>query len=70
MVYILPIIIGAVLAWFILKDQRPKFLKKWLDSSSHSTSHVTRDASTDNSASDGWDVSSTPSGGKRKNKKR
>ena len=73
MVFILPIIIGAlVTAWFLFKDQQmPQFLKKWLDPtfSSHS-SQVNRDANLDNAGSDGFDVSSTPSGGKRKNKKR
>ena len=58
-----------MVAWFLLKDQRPQFLKKLLDPTSASSQN--RDViNSDNSGSDGWDVNSTPSGGKRKNKKR
>jgi len=67
MVFILPIIIGAVVAWFVLKDQRPQFLRKLLDGNA-SPSQISRDANSDNALEDDWAIVSTPSGGKRKNK--
>ena len=73
LVYLLPIVIGAVLS-YLLWDQMPQFVKNWVESASNS-GHSGRRGSDDskNSAhlgSDGWDTLATPSGTKRRNKKR
>ena len=70
LVYLLPIVIGAILAYG-LWDQMPQFVKNMAEFASN-TSQSSRRSSDD--ASNNFptiaDVSSTPSAGKRRNKKR
>jgi len=72
LVYLLPLIIGGVLI-FLLWDQRPQFIKSWMDPAIITSQAANRRASDDNSTgavNDGWEVSATPTGAKRRNKKR
>lgn len=75
LVYLLPFIVGGILS-YVLWEQRPQFVKNLLESSgagqASNPSHNSRRASDDQATlNDGWEVvSATPSGAKRRNKKR
>lgn len=69
LIYILPLIVGALLA-YIMWDQMPQFIKKFADVNASQRAASNFDNGSSKNAADDWDVTSTPSGTKRRSKKR